>query len=136
MPPCLKYTGFYSKPDIWAATLHLIYNAALIVLHSHMHSSSFANHMRTEDTNICNNAAISIEQVSRLLSDSCQMPYLQSIAVFCLSSALTQLTLNTRASNPVLAVSYLKRYDSVWASIRRLSVSWPTAGLFIKVIEP
>ncbi|XXH00259.1 hypothetical protein Hte_006601 [Hypoxylon texense] len=123
------------KLDIWAANLQLVYNTALILLHrAQPHRLKFARTHR-EDSDICITAATTIQSIFQCLCDRNEIKCLWTSSINCLFTALIQLSIEVRFSNPVLAISALRRYDSALFSLRALARYWPNAQSILHFFE-
>ncbi|KAI0378183.1 fungal-specific transcription factor domain-containing protein [Hypomontagnella monticulosa] len=119
--------------DIWAANLHLVYNTALILLHrAPPHPLSKT---QREDSDICITAAAAIQSIFQCLCDKNEIKCLWTSSINCLFTALIQLGIEVRFSNPVLAISALRRYDSALFSLRELAKYWPNAQSILHFFE-
>lgn len=128
-----------SGTDAWSCNLHLHYNTALILLHRSQPRRSAgdadAGHRRDEDAEICAAAAGAIQSIFQNLCEANNLGCLWMSAVNCLFTALVQLGVQVRASNPLLAISALRRYDSALLSLRKLAELWPNAQSVLHFFE-
>lgn len=119
--------------DIWAANLHLVYNTALTLLHrAQPHHLSDT---QREDSDLCITAAAAIQSIFQCLCDKDEIKCLWTSSINCLFTALIQLGIEMRFSNPVLAISALRRYDSALFSLRELAKYWPSAQSILHFFE-
>lgn len=121
--------------DLWASNLHLIYNAALILLHRAKPYSLSASGAHGEDADICKTAASVIQNLFQCLCERNEIRYLWTSSINCLFTALIELSVEVRLSNPVLAISALRRYDSALFSLRELARYWPNAQSILHFFE-
>lgn len=123
--------------DLWAANLQLIYNTALILLHRtrpHHPSSPLRAH-GGEDLDICKTAAGVVQDLFQSLCERGETKYLWTSSINCLFTTLIELSAEVRLSNPVLAISALRRYDSALFSLRELARFWPNAQAVLHFFE-
>ncbi|KAI6090837.1 fungal-specific transcription factor domain-containing protein [Hypoxylon rubiginosum] len=121
--------------DIGAANLQLVYNAALILLHRAQPYRLKASRTHREDSDICITAAATIQSIFQCLCDKSEIKCLWTSSINCLFTALIQLSIEVRFSNPVLAISALRRYDSALLSLRELARYWPNAQSILHFFE-
>ncbi|CAJ2501971.1 Uu.00g048240.m01.CDS01 [Anthostomella pinea] len=117
--------------DLWTANLQLVYNMVLILIHR----TQLDEHALREDSDICITAAAAIQSIFRDLCERDELRHLWSSSVNCLFTALIQLNIEVRLSNPVLAISALRRYDSALLSLRELARYWPNAQTILTFFE-
>jgi transcriptional regulatory protein AMDR len=139
LPHSLQLHTISGGIDPWTANLHLHYNMALILLHRlQPQSKARAQHLgRRLDDNleICVAAAGSIQSLFQQLCEANNLRSLWISAINCLFTALIQLSSEIRLSNPLLAVSALRRYDSALISLKQLSRHWPNAESVLHFFE-
>lgn len=124
--------------DLWAANLQLVYNTALILLHrtrSYHASSSSRAQQQGEDSDICKTAAGVVQDLFQCLCERNETKFLWTSSINCLFTALIELSAEVRLSNPVLAISALRRYDSALFSLRELARFWPNAQTVLHFFE-
>lgn len=127
--------GLGTTSDVWTAILHLHYNMALILLHRPQPCPHPREARKPEDVDICTNAAVTIQQIFQYLCDRNEIRFLWCAIINCLFTALVQLSLEVRISNPILAVAALRRYESALSSLRRLADYWPNAQAIVQFFE-
>ncbi|KAJ9130832.1 Acetamidase regulatory protein [Pleurostoma richardsiae] len=94
------HMGISPSIDIWTATLHLHYNTALSLLHRARPSLQESGDQQPDDADICATAAVAIQQIFQCLCERGNIRFLWSATVNCLFTALVQLSLEVRISNP------------------------------------
>ncbi|SPO04458.1 related to Acetamidase regulatory protein [Cephalotrichum gorgonifer] len=129
-----------SGSDIWSANLHVHYNTALILLHRsppHPGPKDAVAGQRQHDENseICVAAASAVQSLFQSLCQSDNLRCLWMSTINCLFTALIQLSTEIRLSNPLLAISALRRYDSALVSLKRLAEYWPNAQSILHFFE-
>jgi transcriptional regulatory protein AMDR len=135
LPTSLQLHGGQNL-DLWAANLQLIYNTTLILLHrAEPYSSSMARGADNEDSDICKTAAGVVQDLFQYLSQRNEIRYLWTSSINCLFTALIELSVEVRLSNPILAISALRRYDSALFSLRELAKYWPNAQAILHFFE-
>ncbi|CAH0020291.1 unnamed protein product [Clonostachys rhizophaga] len=139
LPHNLQLHTISGALDPCTANLHLHYNMALILLHRPLpQSKARAEHLgRLLDDNleICVAAASSIQSLFQQLCEANNLRSLWISVINCLFTALIQLSSEIRLSNPLLAVSALRRYDSALISLKQLSRHWPNAESVLHFFE-
>lgn len=131
LPPQLHITAA-SGSDIWSANLHLHYNTVLILLHRSQplpgpRGAGSDDKQRDDNSEICVTAATAVQSLFQSLCESDNVRCLWMSTINCLFTALIQLSTEIRLSNPLLAISALRRYDSALVSLGRLAEYWPNA---------
>lgn len=125
--------------ELWPATLHLIYNTALILLHRPRpqltNPSSPSNVPSTNDAEICSAAAGVIQSIFESFSERQSLNSLWVFSVTTLFTAMIQLSVEVRFSNPLLAIAAVRRYDSTLYSLRQLARHWPSADGILHFFE-
>ncbi|KAI1374456.1 fungal-specific transcription factor domain-containing protein [Hypoxylon crocopeplum] len=121
--------------DIWAANLQLVYNTALILLHRAEPHRLKISRTHRDDSDICITAAATIQSIFQCLCERNEIKCLWTSSINCLFTALIQLSIEVRFSNPVLAISALRRYDSALFSLRELARYWPNAQSILHFFE-
>lgn len=122
--------------DSWPTLLHLTYNNFLILLHRpHPRASAYSDDYGPNDAEICSAAAGVIVSIFEELRDKDRIKYLWSSAVNALFTAMIQIRIELRFSNPVLAINALRRFDSTLASLRSLAEYWHNAETILRLFE-
>lgn len=125
--------------DLWPASLHLMYNTALILLHrprpQMMDPSSPSNLPDQNDAEICSAAAGVIQSIFESLSERRHLSCLWVFSVTALFTAMIQLSVEVRFANPLLAIAAVRRYDSTLYSLRKLTEYWPNAESILHFFE-
>lgn len=129
-----------SGSDIAITNLHLHYNAALILLHRPEPSSRGNGHAddsanRRFNAEVCSSAASTIQTLFQSACQCNEMKTMWLSSINCLFTALIQLRIDVRVSNPLLAVSALKRFDSALSSLKALAEFWPNAQSIVHFFE-
>ncbi|KAM5458103.1 hypothetical protein McanCB56680_005424 [Microsporum canis] len=120
--------------DAWPALLHLTYNNFLILLHR-PHPRASADTYAHNDAEICSAAAGVIVSIFEELREKDRIKYLWSSAVNTLFTAMIQIRVELRFSNPVLAINALRRFDSTLVTLRALSEYWHNAESIFHLFE-
>lgn len=123
-----------SKVDIWTANLHIHYNTALIVLHRSLPLNGIGN-KEHDNSKICASAAGIVQSLFQRLRENDGLKCLWMSTINCLFSALIQLSLEIQLSNPILAISALRSYDSALISMKQLAEYWPNAKAILHFFE-
>lgn len=122
--------------DLYASMVHLNYSTLLILLHRpRPPSSTVQDAMKPEDADICSAAASHIQSLAEALRERDMLKYLPNSSVHILFTAMIQLSVETRLSNPVLAVAAQRRFDSTLASVSSLATVWPQADPILYFFE-
>lgn len=128
-----------SGSDAWSSNLHLHYNTVLILLHRSQLPSTpgggDAEHKHDENSEICVAAAGAIQSLFQGLCKADNLRCLWMSAINCLFTALVQLSAKVRVSNPLLAISSLRRFDSALASLKQVAELWPNAQSILHFFE-
>ncbi|KAH7308439.1 fungal-specific transcription factor domain-containing protein [Stachybotrys elegans] len=128
-----------SRCPIWSSNLHLHYNMALILLHRlqpHPSPESTSDEAaRNENVRICVTAAGTVQSIFQTLRESDSLKCLWMSVINCLFTALIQISTEVRTTNPLLAISALRRYDSALESLKDLSRYWPNAESILHFFE-
>ncbi|GAD92727.1 acetamidase regulatory protein [Paecilomyces variotii No. 5] len=125
-----------SDLDPWSAVLHLTYNNFLILLHRpHPRASAYSDDYGPHDAEICSTGAGVIASIFEELRQKDRLKYLWSSAVYTLFTAMIQVRVELRFSNPVLAINALRRFDSTLYSLRELAEYWAHAGMVVRLFE-
>ncbi|PGH17908.1 hypothetical protein AJ79_00807 [Helicocarpus griseus UAMH5409] len=120
----------------WPALLHLTYNNFLILLHRpHPRASAFSDDYGPHDAGICSAAAGVIVSIFENLREKDRLKYLWISSVNALFTAMIQVRVELRFSNPVLAINGLRRFDSTMASLRILADYWLNAETILRLFE-
>ncbi|KAJ9253305.1 transcriptional regulator family: Fungal Specific TF [Paecilomyces variotii] len=125
-----------SDLDPWSAVLHLTYNNFLILLHRpHPRASAYSDDYGPHDAEICSTGAGVIASIFEELRQKDRLKYLWSSSVYTLLTAMIQVRVELRFSNPVLAINALRRFDSTLYSLRELAEYWAHAGMVFRLFE-
>ncbi|KAJ5586912.1 uncharacterized protein N7459_002677 [Penicillium hispanicum] len=125
-----------SDMDPWSAMLHLTYNNFLILLHRpHPRASAYSDDYGPHDAEICSAAAGVIASIFEELRLNDRLKYLWYTGVHTLFTAMIQVRVELRFSNPVLAINALRRFDSASYSLRELAQYWVHAGTILRLFE-
>ncbi|KAI9931807.1 hypothetical protein ASPWEDRAFT_25337 [Aspergillus wentii DTO 134E9] len=125
-----------SDMDPWSAMLHLTYNNFLILLHRpHPRASAYSDDYGPHDAEICSAAAGVIGSIFEELRLNDRLKFLWYSGVHTLFTAMIQVRVELRFSNPVLAINALRRFDSASYSLRELSGYWAHAGTILRLFE-
>jgi transcriptional regulatory protein AMDR len=134
LPDCLRLHALNMDP--WSAMLHLSYNNFLILLHRpHPRASAYSDDYGPHDAEICSAAAGVIASISEGLRQGDQLKFLWCSGVYALFTAMLQVRVELRFSNPVLAINALRRFDSTLYSLRELSHYWSSAKTILRLFE-
>lgn len=90
---------------------------------------------RDENAEICVAAAGVVQSLFHTLCQTDGIRCLWMSIINCLFSALVQLSTEIRISNPLLAISALRRYDSALVSLKELAEYWPNAKSILHFFE-
>lgn len=125
-----------SDMDPWSGMLHLTYNNFLILLHRpHPRASAYSDDYGPHDAEICSAAASVIASIFEELRLNSRLKYLWYSGVHTLFTAMIQVRVELRFSNPVLAINALRRFDSASYSLRELADYWAHAGTILRLFE-
>ncbi|KAL3478772.1 fungal-specific transcription factor domain-containing protein [Aspergillus californicus] len=125
-----------SDMDPWSAMLHLTYNNFLILLHRpHPRASAYSDDYGPHDAEICSAAAGVIVSIFEELRMHDQLKFLWYSGVHTLFTAMIQVRVELRFSNPVLAINALRRFDSATFSLRELAQYWSHASTILRLFE-
>ncbi|OJK02765.1 hypothetical protein ASPACDRAFT_1864396 [Aspergillus aculeatus ATCC 16872] len=125
-----------SDVDPWSAMLHLTYNNFLILLHRpHPRASAYSDDYGPHDAEICSAAAGVIASIFEELRLHDRLKILWYSAVHTLFTAMIQVRVELRFSNPVLAINALRRFDSASYSLRELAGYWSHATTILRLFE-
>lgn len=134
LPDSLKMST--TDMDSWPALLHLTYNNFLILLHRpHPRASAYSDDYGPNDAEICSAAAGVIVSIFEDLRKMDRIKYLWISSVNALFTAMIQVRVELRFSNPVLAINGLRRFDSTMNSLRILSEHWINAETILRLFE-
>jgi transcriptional regulatory protein AMDR len=116
--------------------LHLTYNNFLILLHRpHPKASAYSEDYGPHDAEICSAAAGVITSIIEELRQQNGIRYLWCSGVFTVFTAMIQVRVELRFSNPVLAINALRRFDSTLHSLRELADYWSSAETILRLFE-
>lgn len=133
LPDSLRLRG---SMDSWSAMLHLTYNNFLILLHRpHPRASAYSEDYGPHDAEICSAAAGVITSIFEELRQKDCIKYLWCSGVHTLFTAMIQVRVELRFSNPVLAINALRRFDSTLSSLRCLADYWYSAETILRLFE-
>ena len=133
LPDSLRLRG---SMDSWSAMLHLTYNNFLILLHRpHPRASAYSEDYGPHDAEICSAAAGVITSIFEELRQKDCIKYLWCSGVHTLFTAMIQVRVELRFSNPVLAINALRRFDSTLSSLRCLAECWTSAETILRLFE-
>jgi transcriptional regulatory protein AMDR len=125
-----------SDMDLWSATLHLSYNNFLILLHRpHPKAAKRTDDYGPNDGDICSAAAHTVATIFEDLREKDRIKYLWISDVNALFTAMIQVSVELRFSNPVLAINALRRFDSTLNSLRKLAEYWINAESILRIFE-
>ncbi|KAL3495386.1 fungal-specific transcription factor domain-containing protein [Aspergillus germanicus] len=125
-----------SDMDAWSAMLHLSYNNFLILLHRpHPRASAYSDDYGPHDAEICSAAAGVIASIFEELRLHDRLKFLWYSGVHTLFTAMIQVRVELRFSNPVLAINALRRFDSASYSLRELAQFWSHASTILRLFE-
>jgi transcriptional regulatory protein AMDR len=134
LPPSLQMRS--SDMDLWSATLHLSYNNFLILLHRpHPKAAKRTDDYGPNDGDICSAAANTVATIFEDLREKDRIKYLWISDVNALFTAMIQVSVELRFSNPVLAINALRRFDSTLNSLRKLAEYWINAESILRIFE-
>lgn len=120
----------------WPALLHLTYNNFLILLHRpHPKAAAYSDDYSPNDAEICSAAAGVIVSIFEELRAKDRMKYMWVSSVNSLFTAMIQIRVELRFSNPVLAMNALRRFDSTMNSLGCLAHYWLGAETILRVFE-
>src|SRR5438034_10026829 len=110
LPDALRMSS--ADTDSWPALLHLTYNNFLILLHRpHPRASAYSDDYGPNDAEICSAAASVIVSIFEKLREKDRIKYLWVSSVNALFTAMIQVRVELRFSNPILAINALRRFD-------------------------
>lgn len=133
LPDSLRLRG---SIDSWSAMLHLTYNNFLILLHRpHPRASAYSEDYGPHDAEICSAAAGVITSIFEELRQKGCIKYLWCSGVHTLFTAMIQVRVELRFSNPILAINALRRFDSTLSSLRCLADYWFSAETILRLFE-
>ncbi|KAE8373130.1 fungal-specific transcription factor domain-containing protein [Aspergillus bertholletiae] len=125
-----------SDMDQWSAMLHLTYNNFLILLHRpHPRASAYSDDYGPHDAEICSAAAGVIASIFEELRLNDRLKFLWYSGVHTLFTAMIQVRVELRFSNPVLAINALRRFDSASYSLRELAAYWSHANTILRLFQ-
>lgn len=124
------------ETDIWTSSLHLTYSNFLILLHRpHPRATKGSDDYGPNDSDICGTAANTITSIFESLRSRDMIKYLWISDINALFTAMVQVSVELRFSNPVLAVNALRRFDSSLLSLRKLAEYWTNAESILRIFE-
>lgn len=124
------------QSDISGASLQLLFNTALVLFHrSQPDDESSRVSEQQNDNSTCSSAAVEIQHIFDQLCERGQLSSLWVFGVNCLFTALIQLSVQVKTSNPVVAISALRRYESALSAMRQLAEYWPNAASILHFFE-
>lgn len=119
-----------------SAMLHITYNNFLILLHRpHPKATAYSDDYGPHDAEICSAAAGVITSIFEELRQTGRIKHLWYSGVYALFTAMIQVRVELRFSNPVLAVNALRRFDSIKHSLRELAEYWNSAETILRLFE-
>ena len=125
-----------SELPVWTSSLHLTYSNFLILLHRpHPRASRGSEDYGPNDSDICTTAANSITSIFESLRSRDMIKYLWISDINALFTALVQVSVELRFSNPVLAINALRRFDSSLLSLHQLAEYWINADSILRIFE-
>ena len=125
-----------TEMSIWISSLHLAYSNFLILLHRpHPRASRGSEDYGSADSDICGTAANTITSIFESLRSRDLIKYLWISDINALLTAMVQVSVELRFSNPVLAINALRRFDSGLVSFRRLAEYWTNAEAYLRIFE-
>ena len=113
--------------DLWPALLQLNYHNILILLHRPRPQKQLRPDLGPTDLDICRVAAGHIQAVFEGLRGREGIQYLWVSGINPLFTAMIQLSVELRFSNPILSIETLRKFDSTLYSLRELANCWPNA---------
>ena len=134
LPECLQMRS--SDMSLWSSSLHLTYNNFLILLHRpHPRAQRGSDDYGPNDSDICSSAAIAVTTIFEDLRAKDRIKYLWVSDINALFTAMVQISVELRFSNPVLAINALRRFDSTLFSLRKLAEYWINAESILRLFE-
>lgn len=133
------------QSDVSGASLQLLFNTVLVLFHrgqpgeeDEVEEEGMGGNrvsQQQEDSNTCASAAVEIQHIFEQLCERDQLGSLWVFGVNCLFTALIQLSVQVKTSNPVVAISALRRYESALSAMRQLAEYWPNAASILHFFE-
>lgn len=124
------------QSDVSGASLQLLFNTALVLFHRGQPDEDMNRaSQQQDDNNTCSSAAVEIQHIFEQLCERDQLGGLWVFGVNCLFTALIQLSVQVKTSNPVVAISALRRYESALSAMRQLAEYWPNAASILHFFE-
>lgn len=120
-----------SSLDLWPACLQMHYNMMLLLLHR----SPPNRDPSREDAEICAMTAGFIQSIFQGICDEGNLHCLWISSINCVFTALIQLSIEIRTSNPIVALPSIMRYDTILTSFRKLVDYWPNAQAILHFFE-
>lgn len=122
--------------DLWPASLHLTYNNFLILLHRPQPQTAQGfDNCSPNDADICSTAANAITTIFDNLRGNDRLRYLWMSAVNSLFTAMIQVSVELRLSNPVLAINARRRFNTNLCTLRQLAEYWIIAESTLRLFE-
>lgn len=124
------------QSDVSGASLQLLFNTALVLFHRCQPEENInCSDQQKGDNNTCSSAAVEIQHIFEQLCDRGQLGSLWVFGVNSLFTALIQLSVQVKTSNPVVSISALRRYESALSAMRQLTEYWPNAVSILHFFE-
>ena len=134
LPPFLQMRT--SELPVWVSSLHLTYSNFLILLHRpHPRASRGSDDYGANDSDICSTAANTITSIFESLQSRGLIKLLWISDINALFTAMVQVSVELRFSNPVLAINALRRFDSGVLSLRKLAEYWINAESILRLFQ-
>ncbi|KAG0650116.1 Acetamidase regulatory [Hyphodiscus hymeniophilus] len=125
-----------TEMNIWTSSLHLTYSNFLILLHRpHPRAKERSENYGPNDSDICGTAANTITNIFESLRSRDMIKYLWISDINALFTAMVQVSVELRFSNPVLAINALRRFDSSLAFLSKLAEYWTNAEAYIRIFQ-
>lgn len=121
--------------DFHPTILQLTYHTFLIVLHRPMPHSDKHDDLKQADAEICSAAAGVVQSLFEGIRERGQTRCLWPFSIHSIFTAMIQLSVEVRLTNPVLSVGALRRFDSTLWSLKELSQYWPNAQSVLHFFE-
>lgn len=126
----------FPEMNMWSSSLHLTYSNFLILLHRpHPQADKGSEDYGPNDSDICGTAANTITNIFESLRSRGMIKYLWMSDINALFTAMVQVSVELRFSNPVLAINALRRFDSSLLSLRNLAKYWINAESILRIFE-
>ena len=125
-----------TEMNLWTSSLHLTYSNFLILLHRpHPRANKGSEDYGPNDSDICGTAANTITSTFESLRSRNMIRYLWISDINALFTAMVQVSVELRFSNPVLSINALRRFDSSLVSLRKLAEYWTSAETYLRIFE-